>query len=367
MKRVVVVALLALATLAFADEQAFRAAGELAANDDPRAIDAFEAAGAARPVSRWTDDAWVEAARLAEKRGDYDRARRDLEQAIAISTDAQLVRRAKRDLERIAQLTGGGAWSAVAAEHQRIVTALARGGDPTGELEALEALVRANPQYPRAVAVRITIARGWESEDEVARALRWLRDAVAAARGRERDTARIELVRMLIRNRDLAAARRELVLVGDRGTQRTLARKLATAETQQIVRWTVVGCLLVLAAIAAVLLRRRAGSWRAAAQRLARPPVEVIYFAPIAAVIGVVAATGNPLVAKAVIWIFIGAAAIAWIAGATLEAARPVGARHAAIHAVVVGAAVLAAAFLAIDHARLLDLVAETWRTGPGH
>jgi tetratricopeptide (TPR) repeat protein len=361
-----IVALLALATVAHADEQAFRAAGELAAKNDPGAIDAFEAAGAARPMSRWTDDAWVEAARLAEKRSDYDRARRDLEQAIAISTDAQLVRRAKRDLERIVQLTGGGTWSAVAAEHQRLVTAIARGGDPTAELEALEALVRANPQYPRAVAVRMTIARGWEAEDEVERALRWMREAVTSARDRERDTARIELVRMLIRNRELPDARRALALVGDLGTQRSLARKLATAEWQQRVRWLVTAVLLGLAGLAVFVLRRRTGSWRAAGKRLARPPIEVIYFAPIAAVVGLVATTGNPLVAKAVIWIFIGAGAVAWVSGATLEAAPP-GRRRVAVHAVVAGAAVLAAVYLAIDHARLLDLLAETWRTGPGH
>jgi hypothetical protein len=93
----------------------------------------------------------------------------------------------------------------------------------------------------------------------------------------------------------------------------------------------------------------------------------VIFFVPIAAVVGFVASTGNPLVAKAVIWILCGAAMIAWISGVTLEAARPITRRHAILHAFVVALAVLAAVFLAIDHARLLDLVTETWRTGPGN
>ena len=381
MTRWLVVAVVALATLAHADEQAFRAAGELAAKDDPRAVEAFEAVGTMRPITRWTDDAWVEAARIAEKRSDYDRARRNLEQAIAISTDAQLARRAKRDLERIAQMAGGGGeWSAVAAEHQRLVTAIGRGGDPTEELEELEALARKHPAYPRGVPLRITIARGWEEEDEVERALGWLREAVrieedvgrkaAEPQSRVSSAARIELIRMLTRNRELEEAGRELALLTDLGTKRSLQRKLEAAEAQRVVRWCVTALLLVLLGVAAFLVRRRSGSWRAAARIAMRPPIEVLYFVPIAAVVGLVSTTGNPLVAKAVIWIFIGAAVIGWISGATLESARrvgPIGMRHAIAHALIVGVAILGAVYLAIDHARLIDLVGETWRTGPGH
>ncbi|MDQ3336437.1 MAG: hypothetical protein M4D80_14815 [Myxococcota bacterium] len=353
-----------LATTTFADEQAFRAAGELAAKRDPRAIDAFEAAGAARPITVWTDDAWIEAARLAELARDYDRARRDLEHAIAISTDAQLLRRARGNLARLEQLTGGGEWSAIAAEHQRLATDIADGGDPTRALEELEVIAKANPRYPRALAVRVTLARAWETEDEIERALGWLRDAVQLAP--TEDHPRIELVRMLVRNRELADARRELALVRDAAARRTLERSLSAGESWQVLRWLSLAILIVLGVVAAVVLRHR----RVPLRQIARPPVEVIYFVPIAAVVGAIASTGNPLVAKAVIGIFIGASLIAWVSGATLEAARQraaIGVRHAVVHALVVGVAVLAAVYLAIDHARLLDLVAETWRTGPGH
>ncbi|MCW5809229.1 MAG: hypothetical protein KIT31_43145, partial [Deltaproteobacteria bacterium] len=45
-------------------ERGYRAAGELAAaGERARAIDAFEVVGALRPVNRWTDNAWSEAAR----------------------------------------------------------------------------------------------------------------------------------------------------------------------------------------------------------------------------------------------------------------------------------------------------------------
>lgn len=182
--------------------------------------------------------------------------------------------------------------------------------------------------------------------------------------------ARIELIRMLTRNRDLDEARSELALLTDLGTKRSLERKLQAAEGQRVVRWIVTAVLLALLGLAAFLMRRRSGSWRAAGRIAMRPPIEVLYFVPIAAVVGLIATTGNPLVAKAVIWIFVGAAVIGWISGATLESARRVGVigmRHAIAHAMIVGVAILAAVYLAIDHARLIDLVMETWRTGPGH
>jgi len=123
--------------------------------------------------------------------------------------------------------------------------------------------------------------------------------------------------------------------------------------------------LAAIAAAAAWVLRRDAGSWRAAGRRLARPPVEAWFFVPIAAVLVAVAATGNPLVARAVRAIAIAGAAIAWLSGAILEGARPLRARRAVAHAVVAAVAVAAAAYLAIDRDRMIDLVIETWRGGP--
>ncbi|MDQ3364178.1 MAG: hypothetical protein M3680_01945 [Myxococcota bacterium] len=360
----------ALATAARADaDAAFRAAVQRAAVGDAGAIEAFEALGQARPVSRWTDDAWVEAARLAERRGDYDRARADLAAAIAIGTDPQLVRRAQGDLARLTALTGGaGEWSTVAAEHQRLVTDAASGDDPRDALRALEALARAHPTYPRGVGIRLTLATAWEAEDELARALGWLRDAISISDGADRERVHRVLVRTLIRNRLLGEARRELARVVDSAARRSLTRELATAERRGQLRWVIAAALAVLLGLAGLALRCRTGSWRAAARALVRPPIEVLYLAPIGVVVGAIATTGNPLVARAVIHIVLAGAVIAWLSGATLEAARrrgPLARRHALLHGLVVGVAVLATVYLIIDHARLLDLVTETWRTGP--
>jgi len=340
-------------------EQDFQAAAARAATGDPAGIAALEALGAAEPRSRWSDDAWVEAARYAERAGDRDRARRDLERAIAIGDDPQLVRRARNDLARLSAITGdAGEWTAVAAEHDRLIDQLAH-GDPVPALRALEDLLRAHPGYPRGDAVRLALARGWEGEDEVARAAGLLRG---------RDALRVALVRLLIRARDLAEARGELARVADANARRALATELTVAERRAWIRRGLAVLLLVLVGAAVALVRRDAGSWRAAGRALARPSTEALYLAPIGSVVALVAATGNPLVARAVWMIVIGGVVLAWFSGGALEAARRAGRLRrvrALAHAAGVIAAVLAMAYLAIDHARLLDLVAETWRAGP--
>src|SRR4051794_11431726 len=79
-------------------ELQLRDAQQRAAAGDPTAIDALEGLGAARPVTRWTDDAWRSAAQLAERSRDYARARRDLEQVIATTDDEHVVSRARADV-----------------------------------------------------------------------------------------------------------------------------------------------------------------------------------------------------------------------------------------------------------------------------
>jgi len=89
---------------------------------------------------------------------------------------------------------------------------------------------------------------------------------------------------------------------------------------------------------------------------------------PIAVVIVIVAATGNPMVARAVRTIAIAGAVVAWISGVALEARRQRGSLSrigAAGHAACAALAVAAAVWLAIDRDHMLDLVEMTWRDGP--
>jgi uncharacterized membrane protein len=111
-------------------------------------------------------------------------------------------------------------------------------------------------------------------------------------------------------------------------------------------------------------LRRTAGSWRAAGRRLVRPPIEAVFFVPIAGVLVAVASTGNPLVGRAVWGIAIAGVVTSWVTGALLAGSR-VTLRRAIVHAVCAMLAVGAATYVAVDHGHLVDFLLETWREGP--
>jgi hypothetical protein len=337
-----------------------------------RDIDALERIGAT--TSPWADDAWVEAARIAEQSGDYVRARRNLEKAIATSRalgspDSVLVHRAEGDLARITRVGGEkGEWGAVIAEEERLLPALQTPGDPRDALHALEKLAREHPGYPRATMLMVQIAAGWEREGDSDRALAWLADAQrAAGPPLDRLRARADRIRVLIRAGYLADAERALEeLRGDAspGLIANLRDKLERAKLRRDVRWVMwaVLCALVLAAV--VVLRRSAGSWRAAGRRLVRPPLEALFFLPIAGVLILVASTGNPLVGRAVWAIAIAGVVISWINGALLAGSR-VTLRRAMVHALCAMLAVGAATYIAVDRGHLVDFLVETWRAGP--
>lgn len=365
MRWLVVVALLA--GTAYADDdasQAFHAAEVKGAADDPSALDAFEAIGRARPVTRWTDDAWTEAARAAERAGDLARASRDLEQALAITTDETLRARATRDLARLAKRTGDGAFATVAAAHDRLVARIQDRGDPKPALRELGALVDANPTYPRAATAMLALAHGWERDGAFGTAHAWLVRAQAAAGEGEHVRAAAELARFATRAGDFAEAEAAIRTLHDHELAAELTTHLDSARTRHALR-SVLWIVLALVAVAAVvMLRRSSSSWRSALRRLARPPTEVVFLIPIAIVIAVVAATGNPLVARAVRAILIVGLVVAWISGALLAGARPSRTRLVA-HMIAVALAVVGASYLAIDRDRMIDLVVETWRNGP--
>jgi len=369
---------IALAGIAVADpeaeaDRAFRAASQRAAAGDPEALGLFEALGTARPLTRWTDDAWAEAARLAERTGDFARARRALDQVIALGTDDALVRRARHARDRLMAATGGGQWDAIAREHQRLVAKAFGGGDPRAALEALEQLARDHPTYPQAAMALLAAAQGWEHEGEASRGIELLRAAVAMA-GTERPRIALALTRALIRRgeHDEAGAQLDQLAASpgaDRAAIAELREKLDTAGRRAAIRKLLWSLLAVIAGIAVGVLRREAGSWGRAARLVARPPLEVVFLIPVGAVLAVVAQTGNPLVAKAVVAIVLAGIFVAWISGALLEARRVrrgrIGASHALAQAVLAVAVVAGAAYLAIDRDRLLDLVGETWEHGP--
>jgi tetratricopeptide (TPR) repeat protein len=371
---VALAALLIVASVAHADD-----ASDFRDASTRRDIDALERIGAGS--SMWADDAWVEAARIAEQSSDYVRARRDLEQAIATSRslarvsngsasegDSILLHRAQGDLARITRVAGeGGEWGAVIAEEERLLPALQSPGDPRNALRALEQLAREHPGYPRAAMLMVQIAAGWEREGDPDRALAWLADASRAAKDPlDRLRARADSVRVLTRAGRLSQADEELSALTDAspGLIANLRSALERAKLRRDIRWAMWALLAILVIAAVVALRRTAGSWRAAGRRLVRPPIEAVFFVPIAGVLVAVASTGNPLVGRAVWGIAIAGVVTSWVTGALLAGSR-VTLRRAIVHAVCAMLAVGAATYVAVDHGHLVDFLLETWREGP--
>jgi hypothetical protein len=100
-----------------------------------------------------------------------------------------------------------------------------------------------------------------------------------------------------------------------------------------------------------------------------RPPIEVLFLGPVAAVIVAASFTAHRAIAPAVLRISIVGLAFAWLSGVTLDLLRtrerPVRAR-AIVHIMACAVGVLAIGYIAITRDGLLDMLAETVRFGPG-
>lgn len=378
MRSFLVFAVLVLAGSAHADansdaERAFFDLLRREAAGDSSVLEAFEALGAASPPTLWSDDAYVHAARLAEQRRDLARARNNYEKAATIAGDGRLASRARSELARLAANTGGGQWDQVAAAHERLEGDVYSGNNPKPALRGLEALIAAHPNYPRRAGVALVVAEGWEREGDAARAIDWLASTRVADPAQQR-ALDVALIHALIRQREIDRA--QLLLQRYRASSsadpaviRELDQALYRAQRRRWLRRLAWGLICIAGLWAAADLRRAAGSWRNALRALRRPPTEVLFLAPIAAVLAVAAATGNVLVAPAVWQILASGFTIAWISGVLLDLARTgagaVSLWRTIAHAVTAMATLSAFAYTALDQQALLDLLRETFAHGP--
>ncbi|MBA3822246.1 MAG: hypothetical protein H0X17_25395, partial [Deltaproteobacteria bacterium] len=100
----------------------------------------------------------------------------------------------------------------------------------------------------------------------------------------------------------------------------------------------------------------------------AKPPIEVLFLAPVAAVLLGVALTTHRAMAPAVLVLAGGGLVLAWLSGATLELLRarrrPIGLR-ALLHVVGCLVAVCALVYIVLTHDNLLEMMIETIQFGP--
>lgn len=356
-------------------EAAFaEATRKLAEGDFAGARAELEALAAAAPNGRWADDALAEAAAIAERQGDLAGARSLWKQLLDGYPDSRLARRAEARLAELTTAGGaGGRWDATAAEHDRIVRAAAGAEDPQPQLAALGALLEKSRGYPRWFAAALWLGDAWARLGAHRRALGWYEQAEAAATtDLERFRAGLARAELWTTMGEHDRAERQLRALRppDDLARMAIADALGDVDTARTrARWALIarivlgGCAL----LTLITLRRRAGSFRAAARALWPPPLEVIYLAPVALVLGVVAETGNLLAARAVQLVLVGAIAITWLSGTGLELARRKGAMGASVivlHAAIAALATIALVYSAVMREQLLDVLVETWRRG---
>ncbi|HEY1814830.1 MAG TPA: tetratricopeptide repeat protein [Kofleriaceae bacterium] len=128
----------------------------------------------------------------------------------------------------------------------------------------------------------------------------------------------------------------------------------------------VLALVLAFAALVASLVEAAVrGGWK---QPSLAPPLELWFAAPIAAVLAGVAATAHRLIFPAVVAISLVGLALAWLSGSTLALLRARGRAtrlRSLLHIGTCAIAVIAVAYLALDHDGLLDLLIDTVRFGP--
>jgi hypothetical protein len=322
------------------------------------------------PASAWADDALATAARLLERAGDPVRAAALLARLADTYPSSRSAAWARSHADELTRTTGDARWRPVAAEHDAVIVAVGRAGDPAPHLARLGALVVANPDYPRATSARLWLGDRWSQQGDWDRAHGWYREAlVRAAAPVERRLAQLGIAAALTGLDEFSAADATLdALAADPDVDPiALARARDAVDRARfryrgrIAAWI---ALVLVVAAGVIALRRSTGSMRGVARALARPPAEAWFVVPVAVIVSAVSATGNALVGSAVRWIAVGGVIVAWGSGAILSAAPALPRWRFAVHIVAIVAAAGAVVYLAVSRDRLLDLLAETWKHG---
>jgi len=328
------------------------------------------------PDHSLADDALMKAAQIYEERlADPARAAKLYELRIERYPEARAARRAQRRLEVLRRGMGDGKWAEVLGQYQTILTRYSEGDRP-GAIAAMKKLVKENPEFPLAGEARLWIASGYRIEGWLDEAADWYaraRDGAGEDLAWRADKA---LADVLLARGDYDGAERLFsslardTPVREQVVESSLAKvaKLRSRHHWSIAAWGVV--FLFIALMVAVLVRSTSGA-RGAVRALVRPPTELLFLLPVAAVWTAVAATSNTLVARATVFILAGGLGVTWLSGAATAAARgaaKLSRRRLIAHALAAGVAILAICYIAIAQERLLDLIGETVKFGhDGH
>jgi hypothetical protein len=154
-----------------------------------------------------------------------------------------------------------------------------------------------------------------------------------------------------------AAVKRDLLTAAARGQVRVGIYNLS---------WTVlvIVCIALLASALEAMLR---GGFRGPS---IRPPVEVLFLAPLAIVVAATTYATQRTIWPAVLRITLVGIALTWLSGLTLDLLRGRGRSvraRALLHVLACAAGVLAIGYISVMRDGLLDMFVETLRYGPEH
>ena len=344
------------------------------AASDLREVDRAVTAIALRPAAELSPDALFAAARACEdKLLDPGRAVALYDRIVADYPDARVSIAATRRAQAIRALIGShGEAAAQGGELARLI-ARADEDPPATTLERGDRLARAD--WPGAAAAALWLAdwqrRTGQLADAQARyaaiAARWpqLPQGQAALRsgvGCALDAHAWSLAEALARRLPAAdpAARLERDALLDAAARGRGAGRLYAAA------WLAIG--LAFAVLLASIIEAAVRSPRGTRLAALRPPIEIAFLAPVAAVLIGVAFTAHRLIAPAVATIALGGLVQAWLSGAALARLRDRGRAHrlrSLGHIAVCFVGVAALGYVALTRDHLLDMLLETVRLGP--
>jgi TolA-binding protein len=360
------------------DEQRFTEAGDLIARGEyANAAERLITLADTAPSGELADLALTKAAELFEHNlGDPQRAAELYERVARQYSRRRLARRAERRAAELrAALGEKGEYREALTRYLALVNR--QDGSPALEgVESMKALLREFPEFPRAAEATFWIGAAYERVRWFDAALEWftrVRSRFPGSDAAHRALLRIGDVHLATGAFEAAEQAYRQLAAEQAGAADWLDDALAGVERERErlhrARWSWVVVFLFTVVILG-LARRDAGSWRAVARNLSRPPVELLYLFPLLAGICALSLALNALVSRAILFISAGSLFITWLSGAVAEGYRrrhpSVSGRHRAIlHAALALSAALAICYLALAEERLLDLLVETFRSGP--
>ena len=356
--------LLVLVLLATTEDDFYRAVA-LAKEGQP--------AAAARALRRLADggdafaeDALAELARLDEEQlADPVAALASWDELTRRFPQSRLAVKAEKRAAALREALGPeGVAAPAVAEWQKILNAF--GTIPhVQSLARAEALLAAHPDFGGAPQVAYWIGTVLEQDGDSAGALaRWREVATRWPTSEWAARAERRIGDVLVARGDIGGAESAYRAAGSADGLARIARERFRARVA-MAAWAL---LVVLAIGATVEARRLAGSTRAAAALLSRPPVEALYLLPVAAILVAAGLSENWAIGHALVFICAGGVMVAWLSGALLEGARsrgPLGLRRVAAHVLAATLAIAAICYISVTRERLADMLIETIRFGP--